>query len=409
MRIRQAVAGTHAGARDVNEDAVLRLSNVPAYVIADGMGGAGVGDVAAAMALDVVKRHAPLLREQNLAIARKRSTENRLALGRLMDGLFNAANREIADKALHQSRPAMASTLLLASVVRNFAYIAHVGDSRAYLLRNGSMSRLTEDHSVAELRFRRGKMSQEEYDQSPERQVLYQVLGAGVDVDVDLAEVRLDGGDVLLLCSDGLVRALDEGKITGTVHPDDLTDSLRRLLSAAIEAGAPDNVSAVLLGMESEEGDEPIEVVTDVLREVFLFRQMTTQELLVVAPYLEEVVLEKGVTVVSEGDPADSFYVVVSGRLRVTRGKTRLVDVRAGGHFGELALARPIARSATVRTLSQTRMFSLTRQRFHELLTAKPKLGAKLAVSLLDAVGERLRELTQRLEAVERAARGELK
>jgi protein phosphatase len=409
VRITQAVAATHPGRqREHNEDAVLRLVQVPVFVVADGMGGPGGGDVAAAIALKTVRRFVDPLVARNEAVAQDRATANRLALGNLLDELFNAASHEIFAEAQKLKRPGIGATMVLATVVRNYAYIAHIGDTRAYLYRQGRVVRLTEDHSLAEFKYRRGRISREEYEVSPDRQILYQALGAGVEVDVDLAQVRLSGGDGLLLCSDGLVRAVDEASMAANIDLADIARSMRRLVALANKNGAPDNVSAILIGFDADQTDEPIEAITGVMRQVFLFSELSEQERLIIAPYLEEVVFAKGATVTSEGDPADTFYVVVSGRLRVTSQGTHLTDVKEGGHFGELALARPSQRSATVRALTDTKLLGLSRTHFHELLRHKPELGARLAISLLDAVGERLRDLSDRLTGVIRAAKGDV-
>ena len=154
------------------EDALLRLSEVP-VCLADGMGGEGGGDVAANTALAMVKRRAPQLKQFNSSICADRSTKNRLSLMGFMDRVFNGASREIRQAATRLSRPDMGTTLLLATIVDEFAYIAHVGNSRAYLIRDGEFRRLTEDHTINELRQRRGKA----VNSGPEGEVLYQCLG----------------------------------------------------------------------------------------------------------------------------------------------------------------------------------------------------------------------------------------
>lgn len=409
MRIRESVAATHKGQRGHNEDAVLRMPKTPVFAVADGMGGPGAGDVAAGLVLDIVKRSADSLQAANLKVSDDRSTSARLGLGRLFDDLFNTCSREVQRESSRLQRPGMGSTLCIGTIVRNYAYVAHVGDSRAYLWREGSLTKLTEDHTIAELHLRRGKISRAQYLDSPDRRILYQVLGAGIEVDSDLAEVRLAGGDLLLLTSDGLPRAISDEAIAAAIKPDDLKGTIQRMFDLAIAAGAPDNLSAVLLALEAEPGDEPIEAVADVMRDVFLFKEMTQPELLTIAPYLEEIVYDNGAVIVTEGEVAQGFFLVVSGQVRMTRGKTTLLDIRPGGYFGELALARQPQKLATVRAVTATRVFVLTRERFQELLRQKPELGARVALAALDAVGERLREITDRITAVERAVRGELK
>lgn len=407
MRIERASALTDSGPRrENNEDDVLVLEDAKLVAVADGMGGQDAGLLAAKLALSAVEEFAPQLVTAGAKVAKGRTTKDRLALTRLLDDLFNHASKSIQAAKNELSVPGMGSTLVLVMLVRNFAYVAHVGDSRAYLVRSGRLVRLTEDHSLAEYRFRRGRITREEYEASDERRLLYQALGAGVEVEADVAEVRLMEGDSLLLCSDGLTRALTPEQIESHLRGRADRDG-RALIVAAANAKAEDNVSVVTVDLAPEPDDEPIGAITEVLESVFLFKDLTPTELLVIAPYLEEEVHAKGQTVVTQGEPGDTFYCVVSGRVRITRGPTHLVDVKEGGHFGELALARPVSRSATVRTLQRTRLLALNRDRFHDLLRQKPGLGAKLSLALLDTVGDRLRDLSDRISAVERAVRGE--
>jgi serine/threonine protein phosphatase PrpC len=411
VQIVQAIGASHPGSRAVNEDAILRLNQLPMpiFAVADGMGGPGVGDVAAELALEVLKRNSAKLGELSEKILSARSTANRLALSNALDALFNEASRAIREKSNELQVAGMACTLLLVTVVDQFAYVAHVGDSRAYLFREGELMRLTEDHSVAEFRYRRGRMTLEEYEQSPERQVLYQALGTGVEVDVDIGEVRLANNDVMLLCTDGLIRALGEDEIAANIDPANLSDSGRHLIHLANAKGAPDNLSVVLYGLRAQPNDEePLQQLTEVMDRIFLFEVLTPQERLVIAPYLEEVVADAGEEVVTEGEEADYFYVIVEGQVRITRHGTHLTDFGPGQHFGELALTRPAVRSATVTALTRTLMLAFSRDRFNEIVRSKPGIGASLTLALLDTVGNRLRDVSDRLNSVERAVRGTL-
>ena len=405
----RAVGGTHPGSREHNEDAVLRLSRIPLYAVADGMGGPGAGDVAAQLALQVLNKYGGEVRTYNRRVAEERTTQNRLALSTKLDQVFNEGSKEIAQEAARLGVPGMGCTLVMATVIDNFAYVAHVGDARAYLIREGRALRLTEDHSVAEFRFRRGKITREEYESTKERRVLYQALGTGAEVDVDLAEVRLADKDVLLLTSDGLMRVLSDEDLPRYIDREDLNGSVERLIQAANQDGAPDNLSAVLLAMHAEDGDEPIQAVTDLMGRIFLFSRLSEPERLVIAPYLEEVEYDAGDTILDAGDPGDHFHVVIQGQVCLERDGIRLGDIPEGGHFGELSLARHMRRASAVRAVTDVRLLSLSRERFHEVVRHKPDLGAALSLSLLEAVGDRVRDLTERMHAVERAVRGELR
>jgi len=434
VRIRQAVAGTHAGAvRTFNEDAVLRLGRVPLYAIADGMGGPDAGDVAAQLSLDVIKRQAMRVRDHNISLARERSAENRRAMQRSLDALFNRASQAIREEAARRDRSVMGASLVLCTIADEYAYVAHVGDARAYLVRGGSLQRLTEDHTLAELKLRRGKITRAEYENHPERHVLYQSLGAPFELDVDLAEVRLEDGDVLLLCSDGVVGALDDKRIAAGVDPSDLNGSLRGILRACIQARCADNISAVMLGMEGEtrtevvprddvptspgvEPDAPPPVRTapqtpatpespQVEVRGALFADFDADERRAVAPYLEERTYNAGERIFAVGDPADAAHVLVGGRAFLTCHGLPLGEVSDGVLSGITFDGRSL-RALQAVAKAPTTTLCLTRDRFQELLSDQPALAARIAMGLSDAQGRLARTLAARLEAVESALKG---
>ncbi len=407
MQIKQVAALTRPGAsRDRNEDALLSLEQVPVFAIADGMGGAG--DVASRTALDVVRANAALLGDQVRKVSADRSSASRLDLGVVLESTFQWAHLEVQREADRHRMHNMATTLVVAAIAGDHAYIAHVGNSRAYLLRGGKLQRLTDDHSVGMLRYRSGKMSLQELQASPEQHRLTQVLGAGLEIDVDTAEVALADDDIVVLCSDGLFLQLADEAIAERVDPRDLEASVKRLATEASRDLRHDDVSVILIRVGSERDTRSIEDIAKILRSVFLFRDLSEQDRLVIAPYLEERVYKRGEVLAREGEQGDEFFVLVDGTVRITRGRAHLVDIGPGGHLGELSLTRPTPRSATATALSRVRLFALSRANFDALIRRRPGLGARLALALLDTVGDRLRDLTERLAMVEKVSRGEL-
>lgn len=468
MRIRQAVAGTHAGAvRTFNEDAVLRLGRVPLYAIADGMGGPDAGDVAAQLALDVIKRHAMMIRDQNAALARERSVDHRRAIQRSLDALFNRASQAIREEAARRDKSVMGASLVMCTIAGDYAYIAHVGDARAYLIRGGALQRLTEDHTLAELKLRRGKITRAEYDNHPERHVLYQSLGAPFELDIDLAEVRLEDGDVLMMCSDGVISALDDAAIASGLDPWDLNGSLRGLLRACIQARCADNISAVMLGMEGEghtevmpreeastqpgipkqrpvaaeeralsqpdalPRDTPGQAPSEVQRGAppvrtptpvpprkaspppapsvdvrgTLFTDLSQAERAIVAPYLQERSYRAGDRMVAVGDPADTAVVLVGGRAFVTAHGLPLGEVTEGVLCGIAFDGRGLSSRQAVAKAPCTAL-CLSRASFERLKAEHPGIAARLAMGLSDAERGLVETLAERLAAVERALKG---
>lgn len=302
----------------------------------------------------------------------------------------------------------MGTTLGIAVVCGGQAHLAHVGAVRAYLLRDGRVRLLTEDHTIGMARVRQGSLTPEEYRRSDLRRQLYQALGTGGDVDPDVLTVELADRDWLVLATDGVHAALDDATLAECLRGT-AAEAARSLVVAARAAGSTDDASAVVLRIAADVKSERVEAVAKVLAGTQLFLALADGERLLVAPYLDHRKLAPGEVLFAEGEAGDAFYVVVDGRVRITRGGTPLTEVGPGGSFGELCLARPAERSGTVSALAETLVLGLTRDRFHEVVARRPAIGTKLLLAALDLLGDRLRDLTERLTKVERLAVGEEK
>jgi protein phosphatase len=230
-----------AGATDVgrvrqgNEDDYLVGERL--FAVADGMGGHQGGEVASAMAIDAL-RAADLDGPDPLEI---------------LVSLIRAANHEVLERGdADPGLQGMGTTLTAVVVDEDEAGLAHVGDSRAYLFRNGRLSQVTEDHTLVQELVRQGRLTAAEAEYHPQRSVLVRVLGVDDDVEVDMIRLPLRARDVLLLCSDGLNGMLDDEEIRDLLaanpEPD---DAAKALVEAAVEAGGIDNVTAVVVRVES--------------------------------------------------------------------------------------------------------------------------------------------------------------
>ena len=188
LRVAEQYAGTDTGRqRRANEDSVL--AHAPLFVVADGMGGAQAGEVASRLAVDEFRRG---LREGD-------GLESALAQR------VREANARIHERSQRRAEQAgMGTTLTAIHVGPERVSVAHVGDSRAYRLREGQLERLTEDHTLVDELIRQGRLSPEEASEHPQRSVITRALGPEAVVDVDTASVEGQAGDVYLLCSDGL-------------------------------------------------------------------------------------------------------------------------------------------------------------------------------------------------------------
>jgi PPM family protein phosphatase len=210
------------------------------FMVADGMGGAAAGEIASAMAIEAVLREitealasADAPSEDTFATSIKRATAT--------------ANAEIHAFALqHPEFRGMGTTATVAGVLGDTVYLAQVGDSRAYLVRNGVAAQITKDQSLMQKLVEAGELTQEEAEQSERRNIILQALGPEPNIKVDLTAQQLRRGDTLVLCSDGLsgqVKCEDIARIA--TEEQDLVTACRRLIDLANENGGPDNITVI--------------------------------------------------------------------------------------------------------------------------------------------------------------------
>ena len=242
--------GSYARASDTgrkrrrNEDSYVVAP--PMFAVADGMGGAQAGEVASKLA-------AAALEETDPATL---SGPERLI------SLIQEANRRVYERSSSDpSTSGMGTTMTVAVVEDAGVTIGHVGDSRAYLVREGKLEQLTEDHSLVNELLKSGKLSPQEAELHPQRSVITRAVGTDPDVDVDAFVVDVTEGDIFLLCSDGLTDMVGDDDILDTVerHREDLDRVTKALVSAANRGGGEDNITVIAFAIAaSRDGDETL-------------------------------------------------------------------------------------------------------------------------------------------------------
>ena len=212
-----------------NEDAYV--CEPPLFAIADGMGGAQAGEVASRLA----------------AAALKESQADAGGEHRIYDLIQEANRRVYARSSTDPKTSGMGTTITVALVENGNVAFGHVGDSRAYLIRDGHMEQVTEDHSLVNELMKSGKLSREEAETHPQRSVITRALGTDPDVDADTFTIEAKEGDVFLLCSDGLTDMVGEREIQELVERNrkNLDAALKSLVKAANRGGGEDNITVV--------------------------------------------------------------------------------------------------------------------------------------------------------------------
>jgi protein phosphatase len=235
---------THPGRkRRHNEDSYIH--EPPLFAVADGMGGAKAGEVASGLAVEALHLRPDVSGDPEAYVV----------------DLIQDANRRVYTRATEDaSASGMGTTMTVALVDADGGRvtIGHVGDSRAYRVRDGELQQLTDDHSLVGELIRSGKLTREEAEVHPQRSVITRALGTDPDVDVDTFVVDARAGDTFLLCSDGLSSMVSDQTILNVVreHPRDLQATAKGLIAAANRGGGDDNITVVVFALDGD-GDAP--------------------------------------------------------------------------------------------------------------------------------------------------------
>ena len=237
-----------------NEDSFRIVDELGLFVLSDGMGGEAHGEIASALAVETIVKHC-LETESDPAMTVFGDMPAQWSeKTRRLSSAVHLANQSIYDSAMkHPEQHGMGATVTAAWIHDSTLSIAHVGDSRAYLLRGGILQQLTSDHSLVAEQVRRGILTPAEAEKSEMQSVLLRALGAHPEIEVDAEEHMLFGHDVLLLCSDGLTRMVTEPEIAGTLQAElDPAKAAERLVELANDQGGADNVTVLVVRTGSE-------------------------------------------------------------------------------------------------------------------------------------------------------------
>src|ERR1700689_221123 len=235
--------------RDHNEDSATMEPGRGFFIVADGMGGHAAGEVASAMAVETVKKTLESSTAEIDAFKHAPSDGGRRALVQLLQSAVLQAHQAVYQRGQSESdKQGMGTTLDVVLIAGAEAFVAHVGDSRTYLVRDGRSSQITTDHTVAEVLVIEGKLTIEEAQVSPLRTILVNAIGVSADVGVEMAHVTLKRGDRMLLCSDGLHDYFPvEEEIAQRLSADKPGDAIKEMVELAKTRGGHDNITGVAI------------------------------------------------------------------------------------------------------------------------------------------------------------------
>ena len=402
--------------RQQNEDSFLVDEALGLFVVCDGMGGHAAGEVAAGRCVEVIQAeissHPDVLEQLRINPASTSAAVSLLenAVELASGDLFRTAQAEEAKRG-------MGTTVVALLVGGSKAVLAHVGDSRVYLVRAGQVHRLTEDHTFVQAQIKAGIISKDQAETSPYKNVITRAVGIQPSVQVDTLLLDTLPGDRYLLCTDGLHGYLRDEEIPQFLSEG--KDLPERLVALANERGGKDNITAVVVELTAGRTATPVdlEMTLDVearlraVRNMPLFRHLTYKEQMAVLAVGQVASYPPGQEIVRQNADGDELFVVVGGRVAVESGGIKIAELGLGGHFGEMGIVDNAPRSATVRPIELTRCLIFKRVDLMGLMRREPVLAVKLLWAFVQALSDRLRtanaelteartELEQRVEAL---------
>jgi len=300
----------------------------------------------------------------------------------------------------------MGTTLVALLIVGKEAFVIYVGDSRIYLLRDGVLEQITEDHTVYNELIKRKKMPKEQVEQLAQKHAITRAVGVYEHVEPDTLVVDLLQGDRFLLCSDGLSGYFEDEleQLGKFLAEPDADAAVRQLIDWANEHGGKDNITSVVVTVgDAAERDETrakkLQLKRDILARMPLFRPLNDREILRVLQVTDVLTYKPGEIVITEGEKGEELFIVLSGQLKVTRNGADVAVLPQGAHVGEMALVRSQPRSATVTAEQTSELMVIRRQEFFEILRKEHQLAVKLLWQFTGVLADRLAETTRELGA----------
>lgn len=226
------IAKTHAGlVRDNNQDSMSYGENSLGefFIIADGMGGHNHGEYASKLAVSLMVEK----------INTSEIIQIKTSIEQINEEIYNFSHT-------NEEYRGMGTTMTAGLVSNGILNLGHVGDSRAYVLRDDDLCQLTTDHSFVQELFDKGQITQEEADSHPQKNILTQALGTSPNVDIQSVTQKLQPNDIIILCTDGLTNLLTNDEISHILQKLELEKAAEKLLDLALERGAPDNISMII-------------------------------------------------------------------------------------------------------------------------------------------------------------------
>lgn len=384
--------------REHNEDYFLLDRELQSYIVCDGMGGHAAGEVASELAANTTRNY--LKQHKSIIENYDGSPQANTQLADLVKDAVLEACKSVYELA--ENRPGckgMGTTLTLLLICQTRGVLAHVGDSRLYLQRDHKIYKLSVDHTLMAELMAQG-VPQEELlkGRISTANILTRAIGKEPSVKVDILLFDVLAKDTFLLCSDGLSSVSNPTELDTMLSSQNLATIPLQLIGLAKKRDGSDNITALVVRCEPEQpqASQEQEWITEIqlrfetLQQIYIFHHVTFRELSKLMSVMNIVHYDAGETVIQEGSTSNQLYIVLEGKLSISRGKKEIRVLGSGDHVGEMALLSDQPRSATAITTEPTRLLMVERDDLFKLMREEPVIGVKLLWNLSRGLSTRL-------------------
>ncbi|MBU0553042.1 Stp1/IreP family PP2C-type Ser/Thr phosphatase [Myxococcota bacterium] len=404
MEVRAYAATDIGRVKKNNEDNFLIDHDLGLYLVADGMGGHAAGEVASQLAVEEVQR---AVKASEVLIQHFINTgDGRDHILDLIESAIRTAGQKIYEMSeADAAKRGMGTTCSMILITPQRAFIAHVGDSRVYLIRGDEVLQLTEDHSLINEMIKRGRMTVEQAKRATQKNVITRAVGVYADVDVDTLDLEIHSEDRFLICSDGLINHMEDPKeIAEVMVRQPFPESAQVYVDIANQRGGKDNITVLLVEIpKAKAAERRIKIST--IRKMPLFQHLSNPEQMAILNLCELRAVEEGGVVFNEGEVGEELFLILSGAVEMVHKDVRLAQFKAGAHFGEMAIMNKSARSATARATTETRLIVVGRRPLFALMRREPSLAVKILWTFVAVLSTRLKKTGERLCELQNAAR----
>ena len=395
--------------REINEDNFLVDKKLQLFVVADGMGGHASGEVASQLAVHEFRAAVESNKDMIERFANGDTSVRPQDILAMLESAIHSAGSAVYQRGQDEpEKRGMGTTTSALLITGERGFIAHVGDSRIYMLRAGQVVQLTEDHSLLNELIRRGKITKEGFEDSPYKaykNAVTRAVGVYETVQGDTIDFEILPGDQFLICSDGLHAYLDDAKIIELLRAGDAaTDVAQKLVAHANAGGGHDNITALVVrvdgaaaGAAADTRAEELTRKIEVLKQMPLFHHLSYKEIIRVLNVTEVREFQPGQEIIKEGAPGEEMFIVLRGKVRLHKNGAFITNLTPGAHMGEMALVDRGPRSASATAEERSRVLTLRRREFYQIIRKDPQLSVKLLWSFVQVLADRLRKTTEDL------------